>query len=44
MEPRIQYAKTEDGVNIAYWTSGEGGLLVLPPGGLGVNSLQAWEA
>ncbi len=24
MEPRIQYAKTEDGVNIAYWTLGEG--------------------
>ena len=24
MEPRIQYAKTEDGVNIAYWTMGEG--------------------
>ena len=23
MEPRIQYAKTEDGVNIAYWTMGE---------------------
>ncbi len=20
MEPRIQYAQTEDGVNIAYWT------------------------
>ena len=20
MEPRIQYAKTSDGVNIAYWT------------------------
>ncbi len=24
MEPRIQYAKTSDGVNIAYWTMGEG--------------------
>ncbi len=24
MEPRIQYAKTEDGVNIAYATYGEG--------------------
>ncbi len=23
MEPRIQYAKTEDGVSIAYWTLGE---------------------
>ena len=24
MEPRIQYARTTDGVNIAYWTLGEG--------------------
>jgi class 3 adenylate cyclase/pimeloyl-ACP methyl ester carboxylesterase len=24
MEPRIQYAKTSDGVNIAYWTMGQG--------------------
>ncbi len=24
MEPRIQYAQTSDGVNIAYWTMGEG--------------------
>ena len=24
MEPRIQYAKTKDGVSIAYWTLGEG--------------------
>ena len=24
MEPRIQYAKTEDGVNIAFWTFGKG--------------------
>ena len=32
MEPRIQYAKTEDGVSIAYWTLGEGQPLVcLPP-------------
>ena len=33
MEPRIQYAKTEDGVSIAYWTIGEGGtpLLMTPP-------------
>ncbi len=28
MEPRIQYAKTEDGVSIAYWTMGEGPALV----------------
>jgi class 3 adenylate cyclase len=31
MEPRIQYAKTEDGVNIAYWTLGEGLALVQTP-------------
>jgi hypothetical protein len=24
MEPRIQYAKTADGVSIAFWTMGEG--------------------
>ena len=23
MEPQVQYAKTSDGVNIAYWTMGE---------------------
>ena len=28
MEPRIQYAKTSDGVSIAYWTMGEGPPLV----------------
>jgi len=28
MEPRIQYAKASDGVNIAYWTLGEGPPLV----------------
>ncbi len=28
MEPRIQYAKTSDGVNIASWTLGEGKLFV----------------
>ena len=32
MEPRIQYAKTEDGVSIAYWTLGEGMPLVSMPG------------
>ena len=30
MEPRIQYAKTSDGVNIGYWTMGEGMPLVFP--------------
>src|SRR3970040_714467 len=28
VEPRIQYAKTADDVNIAYWTLGEGAPLV----------------
>ena len=32
MEPRIQYAKTEDGVNIAYATIGEGPPLVWSAG------------
>jgi pimeloyl-ACP methyl ester carboxylesterase len=31
MEPRIQYAKTTDGVNIAFWTLGEGQPLVQLP-------------
>jgi len=31
MEPRIQYTKTADGVNIAFWTLGEGMPLVLMP-------------
>ena len=31
MEPRIQYTKTEDGVNIAFWTMGEGAPLVITP-------------
>jgi class 3 adenylate cyclase len=32
MEPRIQYAKTADGVSIAFWTLGEGVPLVqMPP-------------
>ena len=31
MEPRIQYAKTKDGVSIAYWTMGEGEPLIHVP-------------
>jgi class 3 adenylate cyclase len=31
VEPRIQYAKTSDGVSIAYWTLGEGMPLVYMP-------------
>jgi len=33
MEPRIQYAKTSDGVNIAFWTLGEGMPVVEMPAG-----------
>ncbi len=32
MEPQVQYAKTNDGVNIAFWTIGEGVPLVVTPG------------
>ncbi len=32
MEPRIQYARTADGVNIAFWTLGEGPPFARPPG------------
>jgi class 3 adenylate cyclase len=43
MEPRIQYTKTSDGVNIAYWTLGEGAsLLHLPPGAFGHIQME-WE-
>ncbi|MEE8386661.1 MAG: adenylate/guanylate cyclase domain-containing protein, partial [Dehalococcoidia bacterium] len=31
MEPRIQYAKTTDGVSIAFWTMGEGPPLIIAP-------------
>ena len=31
MEPRIQYARTADGVSIAFWTLGEGNPLILAP-------------
>jgi class 3 adenylate cyclase/pimeloyl-ACP methyl ester carboxylesterase len=31
MEPRIQYAQTEDGVSIAYWAMGEGRPLIVMP-------------
>ncbi len=33
MEPRIQYAKTKDGVSIAYAVTGEGPPLVVCPTG-----------
>ena len=32
MQPRIQYAKTSDGVSIAYWAMGSGPVLIhMPP-------------
>ena len=44
MEPRIQYAKTQDGVNIAFWTHGEGTPLVQMPLQL-VSSIQSeWHS
>ncbi|MCH7910677.1 MAG: hypothetical protein IIB38_13810, partial [Candidatus Hydrogenedentes bacterium] len=45
MEPRIQYAKTEDGVSIAYWTMGEGGtpLLITAPLGFGHIALECQD-
>jgi class 3 adenylate cyclase len=42
MEPRIQYAKTKDGVSIAYWTLGEGMPLVQMPAMLSHIQLE-WQ-
>ena len=51
MEPRIQYAKTSDGVSIAFWTMGEGGtpLLMTAPAlsphislEIGIPKLRSW--
>ena len=42
MEPRIQYAKTEDGVSIAYWILGEGSPLVYMAGGPW-NHIELWD-
>jgi hypothetical protein len=45
MEPRIQYARTSDGVNIAYHSFGDGEPLVyLSPGGHLGQSWQYHEA
>src|SRR3990172_10221614 len=41
-EPRIQYAKTSDGVNIAFWTLGEGMPLVHMPLNIGHIQME-WE-
>ncbi len=42
MEPRIQYAKTKDGVSIAYWTLGEGPALLHGPNQVSHIGLE-WE-
>ena len=43
MEQRIQYAKTTDGVSIAYWTLGEGTPLVVVPPPPVSHAQPAWE-
>jgi class 3 adenylate cyclase len=44
MELRIQYAKTADGVSIAFWTLGEGTPLVLTPAMGGGNHIELmWQ-
>ena len=43
MEPRIQYAKTADGVNIAFWTLGEGKAIVGSPWMPATNVQSEWH-
>jgi pimeloyl-ACP methyl ester carboxylesterase len=43
MEPRIQYAKTSDGVSIAYWTMGEGPPLVYMPNVIWSHAQLEWQ-
>ena len=43
MEPRIQYAKTEDGVSIAFYAMGEGEPLVYIPNLIWSHSQQEWQ-
>ncbi len=43
MEPRIQYAKTSDGVSIAYWTLGEGPPLVVTPSMSASHVQMEWQ-
>src|SRR5712691_3735438 len=42
MEPRIQYTKTMDGVNIAYWTLGVGTPFMLMPSSMLSPSMRHW--
>jgi class 3 adenylate cyclase len=43
MEPRIQYAKTTDGVSIAFWTLGEGTPCVNIPNHVWSHIQQEWQ-
>ena len=44
MEPRIQYAKTSDGVSIAFWTLGEGVVPLVHMPVLGYSHVQLeWQ-
>ena len=43
MEPRIQYAKTSDGVSIAYYAIGDGPPLVVMPAGLHQSIQFDWK-
>jgi len=43
MEPRIQYARTKDGVAIAFWTLGEGPPLVQMPAMAGSHIQLEWQ-
>ena len=42
MEPRIQYARTTDGVNIGYWTLGTGTPFILMPSSMLSPSIRHW--
>jgi len=42
MEPRIQYARTSDGVNIGYWTLGIGTPFILMPSSMLSPSIRHW--
>jgi class 3 adenylate cyclase len=43
MEPRIQYAKTSDGVSIAFWTIGEGPPILWLPASVAVSTSFLWR-
>jgi len=43
MEPRIQYARTSDGVSIAYATAGEGKCLIVVPSPPVSHVQRQWE-